>query len=56
MATEPVVKLRVVGDQIIMHNGRRMVILGADEAERFAEVALRQATRLRALKALGGAV
>jgi len=38
-----------------MHVGRRMVALGAQQAEWFAAVALRQATRLRALKALGGA-
>ena len=55
MFNAPVVKLRVVGDQIIMHNGRRMVKLTPEEAEQLAACALRHATRLRALKALGGA-
>jgi len=43
-----VTKLRVVGDTIVMHDGRRMIVLGAQNAEWFAKVALRQAARLRA--------
>lgn len=49
-----VVKLRIRAGTIQMHDGRRLMILGAEDSEYFAGVALRQATRLRAEAATAG--